>query len=89
MFSSRKSNNRAARHGFIVKGGGGGKMKRFWKITICLPIVFAVSGFAQAQTLKTATGFFCGYSKRRRSLSFYARWKNRTNFCNVRGNVTR
>ena len=36
-------------------------MKQFWKITICLTFVLMFASFAQAQTLKTAKGYFCGF----------------------------
>ncbi|CAN5385582.1 hypothetical protein BH10ACI1_BH10ACI1_18140 [soil metagenome] len=38
-------------------------MKQFWKITICIAAVLMFASFAQAQTLKTAKGYFCGFSE--------------------------
>ena len=38
-------------------------MKLFWRIAICLLFVLTFVSFAQAQTLKTAKGRFCGFSE--------------------------
>ena len=38
-------------------------MRQFWKITIYIGIVLVFAGLIQAQTLKTATGHFCGFSE--------------------------
>jgi hypothetical protein len=39
------------------------KMRQFWKTAICLAFILIFLNFAQAQTLKTAKGNFCGFSE--------------------------
>jgi hypothetical protein len=39
------------------------KMKQFWKITICFLFVLTFANFAHSQTLKTTTGYFCGFAE--------------------------
>ncbi len=38
-------------------------MKKSGKITICFVAVLMFASFAQAQTTKTAKGYFCGFSE--------------------------